>query len=99
VLPKTTGTHQLSLLVQGVNGNEREDLDPEVEQYEVAFNLPYWLWTGIQQNGIGWLWTVILMLATSRVTLWWSRRHPDGKNPPSPPPTAPEAPKRRQSRR
>jgi hypothetical protein len=59
VVPKTTGRHQLILLVQGVHGNIREDYDPEIEEYEVAFSFWYWLSNGLQQNGINWVWAVI----------------------------------------
>jgi hypothetical protein len=90
VWPKVPGPHQLSLLVQGISGSYREDYDPEVMQYEVAFNLWYWLWNGIQQNGISWAWAVILVVITNAITLWLSKRNSSNGDPPpsSPDPKA-----------
>jgi hypothetical protein len=39
---------------------DREDYDPEVMQYDVAFNFWYWLWNSIQQNAANWAWTVFV---------------------------------------
>jgi hypothetical protein len=64
ILPKATGPHQLILRVYGVQGNIHEDYDPEVEQYEVAFNFWYWLSNGVQQNAIGFISALILALCT-----------------------------------
>lgn len=73
VWPRSTGRHQLSLLVQGINGKDREDYDPEVQEYDVVFNPWNWLSTGIQQNGITWGWAVILLLVSNWITLLISR--------------------------
>ncbi len=74
VWPKTTGPHELSLLVQGVSGNNREDYDPQVMHYDVEFNFGYWLSNGLQQNGISWIWAVILLAITNTLTFWLSKR-------------------------
>jgi hypothetical protein len=64
IFPKATGLHQLTLLVQSVAGDKREDYDPEVRQWDVGFNPSYWFSNGIQQNGINWLWTIIVAAVT-----------------------------------
>jgi hypothetical protein len=68
VIPKASGQHRLILLVRGVQGSASEDYDPEVEQYDVAFNFLYLLTSGIQQNGISWLSAAVLMLLTGFVS-------------------------------
>jgi hypothetical protein len=96
VLAKTTGHHQLSLLVRGVNGNEYEDEDPETIEYDVSFNLWYWFQNGLQQNGINWLWAVILLIATNVITYFISRRNKTSvaatPNPEPPKTDTPESP-------
>jgi len=82
VWPKTTGPHQLSLLVQGISDNIREDYDPEVMQFDVAFNLWYWLSNGLQQNGITWAWALILLIVTNAFTFWLSKRNSGRGEPP-----------------
>jgi hypothetical protein len=51
VLPRSSGAHQPSLVVQGISGPYREDYDPEVMQYSVAFSWGNWFSNGVQQNG------------------------------------------------
>jgi hypothetical protein len=55
VLPKATGTHELTVRVYGVHGNLHEDYDPEGKRYDVAFNLLYWASNSIQQNLLNWV--------------------------------------------
>ena len=89
VFPKNDGPHQLSLLVQGVHGSEREDYDPEMKQWNVEFNFWYWLKNGMQQNGIGWIWTIALAAATWGGGYITGKRKAPPPPPPSPPPSTP----------
>jgi hypothetical protein len=79
VIPKMTGIHRLSLLVRGIHGDRRDDYDPEVMQYDVAFNLWYWLSGGIQENGVSWAWAFVLVVLASLVTHWIDRFLPKRK--------------------
>ncbi|HEV1285618.1 MAG TPA: hypothetical protein VNU44_09915 [Bryobacteraceae bacterium] len=64
ILPKLSGTHRLSLLVQGVQGNIREDYDPQIKDYAVAMDWVYWLKLGAEQNGVGYVWAAVFGTAT-----------------------------------
>ena len=79
ILPKTTGPHRLILLVQGVNGNIHEDYDPEIKEYDVAFNWLYWAKNGIQQNGIGWIFTIVFSVISYFIGWYRARRKPHRK--------------------
>jgi hypothetical protein len=73
ILPKATGPHQLILLVQGVRGKIHEDYDPEIKEYTVAFNFWYWLWNGVQQNGVSWGWALIMLVISDAISYWFGR--------------------------
>jgi hypothetical protein len=87
ILPKATGTHELTVRVYGVHGNVKEDYDPEIRHYSVAFNPWYWFTNGVQQQGINWVWAIIfggITFVAGRLT----------KRPEKPTQATPESPTR-----
>ena len=74
ILPKTRGTHRLILLVQGVNGSIHEDYDPEIKEYEVAFNFLYWTKNAFEQNGPAWIFTIVFAFVTYLFGRYQERR-------------------------